>query len=92
MSVTFQLPTELERSLRDQLKDLDQAAKEGFLVNLFRTRKISHYEFSQALGVDRFEAEAILKRHNVTEDLPSAEDLKADGEAMKRVLGPTRDQ
>jgi hypothetical protein len=90
MPVTFELPTDLERSLREELPDLNQAAKEALIVDLYRNRRISHYQLAQALDVDRFEADAVLKRHNVTEDLPSAADLEDDRRALDRVLGPVR--
>jgi hypothetical protein len=88
MAVTFELPSELERSLRHEVPHLEEAAKESFLVDLYRHRKISHYQLAQALGIDRFETEAVLKRHQVTEDLPTADNLEEDRRALERVLGP----
>jgi predicted HTH domain antitoxin len=90
MTVSFQLPSDLERVLRNEVKDIDQAAKEALLVDLYRGRKISHVELAQALGLDRFETEAVLKRHNVTEDLPTVQEMEEDGRALERVLGPAR--
>jgi predicted HTH domain antitoxin len=78
MSVTIQLPIELETILRGQLGDLDQAAKEALLLELYRQEHVSHHELSQALGLDRFATDALLKKHNVTEDLPTAEELAED--------------
>ena len=90
MPVTFELPVELERTLREEVPNLDQAAKEALVVELYRSRKISHYQLAEALGVDRYDAEQILKRHNVVEDLPTADDLEDDRRALERVLGPVR--
>jgi hypothetical protein len=78
MTVSFQISTELEQQLRRDLADLDAAAKEAFLVSLYRQGKLSHYELAQALGLDRFETEDVLYRHNVTEDLGTPEDFLAD--------------
>ena len=86
MAVTIQLPTEIESDLRRELGDLDQAAKEAMLVELYRQDKLTHYQLSLALGLDRFETEAVLKKHNVTEDLPSDDEYNA---ALARLGVPT---
>ena len=85
MTVSFQIPSELEQSLRHQLSDLDAAAKEALLVTLYRQNNISHLALSQALGLDRFETEAILQKHNVTEDLGTAEDVLAEVRAVEKI-------
>jgi hypothetical protein len=72
MSVTFELPGDIERNLRRENIDLAQAAKEATLIEIYRRGGITQHELSRALGISRFEAEALLKNHNVTEDLPSA--------------------
>jgi len=69
MTISFSLPAPIEDSLRAQVGNLDEAAKEAALVELYRQEKLSHHELATALGIDRFEVNSILKRHNVTEDL-----------------------
>jgi hypothetical protein len=86
MPISFQIPHEIEQSLRRELGDLDQAAKEAALVELYRQEKLTHYELSLALELDRFETDAVLKRHNVTEDLPSPEELAHDLQRLKDLL------
>ena len=86
MAVTFELEPKLEDQLRRDLSDLNGAAKEAFLVALYRQGKLSHYELSQGLGLDRFQTDAVLKRHNVTEDLPTVEELEADRQTLERLL------
>ncbi len=86
MAVRFELPQEIERNLRHSLGDLDQAAKESALVELYRQEKLTHFELSQALGLSRLETEALLKRHNVTEDLPSAGEIEEDVSNLRRLL------
>jgi len=87
MALTIQLPAEIERNLRRDLGNLDRAGKEAMLVELYRQDKLTHYELSQALGLDRFEADALLKQHNVTEDLPTAEELADDLERLTQAIG-----
>lgn len=88
MAVTFQLDTALEAQLRREVHDLDQAAKEATLVDLYRQGKLSHVELAQSLTLDRFQTEAVLKRHNVTEDLPTIEELEADRRTLEQLLRP----
>jgi hypothetical protein len=78
MAVTFQLPAELEKSLRDGVSDVEAQAKEAFLVSLYRQGKLTHVGLAQALGLDRFETEQVLHKHNVTEDLPTADEVLAE--------------
>ena len=68
MSITFTLPAAIESDLRAQFGDLDEAAKEAALVELYRQQKLSHGQLAESLGISRDEANAVLKRHNVTED------------------------
>ncbi len=83
MSVTFQIPGDLEESLRHRIDDLDAAAREALLVTLYRQGEISHVSLSQALGLDRFDTEAVLHKHRVTEDLGTTEDVLAEVRAAE---------
>lgn len=75
MAVHIELPEQIEQKLRNALGDLGSAGKEAMLIELYRLGKLTHHELSEALGVGRFETNGILKRHNVTEDLPTPADL-----------------
>jgi hypothetical protein len=86
MAVTIELPADIERDLRRAIHDLDQAGREAMLVELYRQDQLTHYQLAQALGLDRFETDAVLKRHNVTEDFPSDEEYTA---ALARLGMPT---
>ena len=87
MAVTIQLPADVEQRLRDDSPDLDAEVKEAMLVELYRQGKLTHDELSQALGLDRFETDAILKKHNVTLDLPTAEELQEDLRRARQLFG-----
>lgn len=90
MAVTIQMPREIEQRLRAQNSDLDALAKEAVALDLFRKGKLSHYELSRMLGLDRFETDAYLKAHNVVEGSLTAEDLDEQAATLDRVLGPVR--
>lgn len=74
MAITFELPQQIEQHLRQEVRDLDQAAKEATLVELYRRDKITHRELSEALGISRLEAEAVLSKHQVVADCPTDEE------------------
>ena len=63
VQVTIDLPVEVEQRLRQEGTDVDAEVKEAYLLDLFRRGKISHYELSRSLDLDRFETDAFLKRH-----------------------------
>ena len=84
MSVSFELPRELEEALRDELGDLGQAAKEALLVDLYQREKLTHRQFGDVLGLTRFEADAVLKRHGMYYDL-SAADVARESEGLRKL-------
>ena len=87
MTISFQLPSTIEEQLRKQLVDLDQIAKEAALVELYRQEKLTHHELATALGLDRFETEALLRRHHVTEDCLSLEELDQQLTTLRKLTG-----
>jgi len=92
MAVTFQFPDEVEQRLRAQTPNLDAELKEAAALELFRQGKVSHYELSQVLGLDKYETNTYLKRHNVYEGSLTMEDLEADRQTLDRLLRPVRDK
>jgi hypothetical protein len=87
VTVSFQLPSAIEEQLRGVLGDLDQVAKEAALVELYRQQKLTRYELATALGLDRFETEAILKRHQVVEDCLTLEELDEQLVTLRKLSG-----
>jgi hypothetical protein len=65
MTVCIELPLEVETLLRQRLSDLDQAAKEACLVEFYRQGQLTHAQLASALGLDRYSADGVLKRHGV---------------------------
>ena len=87
MAISFELPSMIEEQLRKELVDLDQVAKEAVLVELYRQEKLTHHELAVALGLDRFETEALLKRHRVTEDCLTLEGLDEQLATLRKLTG-----
>ena len=86
MAITFELPAQIERQLRDEWADLDAVAKEAALVELYRQAQLTHHQLATALGLDRFGVNELLKRHEVTEDLVSAEALGSQIATLRRLV------
>lgn len=89
-TVTVDLPADVERRLRVSTPDLGAAAKEAFLVAAYRQGNLTRLGLSQALGLDRFQTEDLLHRHNVTEDLGSAQEYVDDAARLADLLKAKR--
>ncbi|MFO0890010.1 MAG: hypothetical protein U0790_12835 [Isosphaeraceae bacterium] len=90
VQLTVELPPETENRLLAESPNLPSAVREGFLVNLFRRGMLSHHELGRALNLDRFETDALLKRHTVTEQALSHAEVDADIQNLRVVLGSDR--
>jgi hypothetical protein len=86
MAIRFELPADVERNLRASVADLDQAAKEAALVELYRQGKVTQRDLGIALNLSRLETETLLKQHGVTEDLPTADEIAQEVEGLRRLL------
>jgi len=86
MALTIQLPPEMEERLRAESADLDAEAKEAMLIELHRQERLSRPELAQALGLGRLELDGVLKKHNVTEDLPTNEEHEEDLRRAQELL------
>jgi predicted HTH domain antitoxin len=84
MTLTVQIPADVERRLREQTDDLDAEAKEAMLVEFYRQGKLSHYELAMALDLSRYDTDGLLKRHNVTEDSPSLDEIRSELDFIDR--------
>ncbi|MGA2232655.1 MAG: UPF0175 family protein [Tepidisphaeraceae bacterium] len=90
MAVTFQLPDDVEQRLRARRINLESEAKESFLIDLYRRGELSHLALSKALGLDRYDTEQVLRKHNVTEDLGTADDVLAEVRAVEELRAAGR--
>ncbi len=90
LNVKLDLPADLVEKLCRETPNLDADVKEAYLLELFRRGKLSHYELSRALGLDRFETVAWLKRHKVFAGSLTMADLEADRQTLDRVVSKAR--
>ncbi len=69
MTISFELPHDIEQQLRTNGGDLNHKAREAFLVELYREHIITQHQLGEALGLDDYETDGLLKRYGVGYDL-----------------------
>ena len=83
MTVVFDLPPEAEEALRRESANANLAAREAVLIELYRRHQLTHFQLSQGLGLSRFQTDALLKKHGVTEDLMSVEEFRREADSIR---------
>ena len=86
LNITLDFPPDVEEKLVRNTENLNTDVKETYALELFRRGKLSHFELSRVLGLDRFETDAHLKRHQVLEGSLTMADLDADRSTLDRVM------
>jgi predicted HTH domain antitoxin len=87
ITVTLELPDDVEQALRGRGVDLVHATREALAVQLFRRGVLTHAQLSQVLSLDRFRTDALLKRYGVEEHSLTSEDVQSDLATLDSVLG-----
>ena len=86
MTISFEIPCEIEQELGSNGADLNGEAREAFLIELYRQERITHHQLVAALGLSRYETDGVLKRHKVWLEL-TPEELAAQAASL-REAGP----
>ncbi len=86
-TITFELPDDIGRHLAASPAEVEALAKEAALVELYRQGQLSHGALAECLGISRMEADAVLARHHVTEDLLTADEFREQMRALRAALG-----
>jgi hypothetical protein len=76
MTITFEIPPEIEQQIQSRGGEMNAKAREAFLVEVFREREISHHQLGVALRLDRYETDGLLKRYGIGLDL-SVKEIEA---------------
>ena len=82
--VRFTLPEWVAREAGLDGVSLDEAAREAFLVNLYREDHLTHHQLGEALGLSRLETDGLLKRHRVSSG-PTLEQLRDEIGSLREV-------
>jgi predicted HTH domain antitoxin len=86
MSVTIELPEEIERQLETEWGNLPRRALEAVALEGYRSGALTLAQLRRILGFEtRMEADAFLKQHDVQLEY-SVEDLVRDRETLERAL------
>jgi hypothetical protein len=71
MIISFDLPRDITEQANGT--DLTVKAKEALLVELYREEKITQHQLGEALGLDDYETDGLLKQYGVGFDLSREE-------------------
>ena len=88
LTVTLDLPPEVENKLRRETPDLEADVRQAYVLDLFRRGIVGHFELASLLGLDRCETDALLKRHNIFEGSLTMADLDSDSRNLERAMNP----
>jgi predicted HTH domain antitoxin len=87
MTISFEIPGGLERDLSLAPSALSAAAKEGFLIHLYRSGLLSIGQIAQALGLEtRHQAEVWLGERGVEWNY-GVDELDLDRRTLDEFLG-----
>jgi len=69
----------------ESLRRLNRAVSEAAALELYRQGKLTHLQLGSALEMDRWQTEALLKKHGVIEDLMTQTEFRRQVESIKRL-------
>jgi hypothetical protein len=83
MTISFEIPQEIEQQIRTDGVDLGRDAKEVYLMEQYRQARITHRQLEEALDLSFHEAEQLLKQRGMGQDL-DIEEFEAGREILRR--------
>jgi hypothetical protein len=84
MTIHFDIPQDIEDQIRSAGVDPTQMAKELFLVDLYRKEQITHHQLAEALGLNRYETDGVLKRYGIGIEL-SLEEFRSQADSLREL-------
>lgn len=87
MTISFHLPSDVQQAIARCGGDPALELQEAGLVELYRLGKLSHGQLAEGLDISRTELDSVLKRHKVTEDLPTAEEIGTQISHLRKLVG-----
>jgi hypothetical protein len=69
MSVSFEIPRDIEQQIRTSGVDLDRDAKEVYLMEQYRQARITHRQLQKALDLSFHETAQLLKQRGMGQDM-----------------------
>jgi Uncharacterised protein family (UPF0175) len=83
MTISFEIPQEIEQQIRTNGADLNRDAREVYLMEQFRQAKITHRQLEEALNLSFHETEQLLKQRGMGQDL-DIEEFEAGREFLRK--------
>jgi Uncharacterised protein family (UPF0175) len=83
MTISFDIPQEIEQQIRTDGVDLGRDAKEVYLMEQYRQAKITHRQLEETLDLSFHEAEQLLKQRDMGQDL-DVEEFGAGRELLRK--------
>ena len=83
MTISFEIPQEIEQQIRTTGMDLGRDAKEVYLMEQYRQARITHRQLEEALDLSFHEAEQLLKQRGMGQDL-DIEEFEAGRELLRK--------
>ena len=84
MHINFEIPHEIEQQIKTNGLNANGKAKEAFLVELYREHTITHRQLGDALGLERYETDGVLRRYGVGLGV-RVEEIKAEAGLLRDV-------
>jgi hypothetical protein len=85
MTISFEIPPDIEQQIRANGADLDREAKEVYLMEQYWQAKITHRQLQQALELSLRETEQLLRSRGVGQDL-DIEEFEAGRDLLRDAL------
>ena len=83
MTISFELPQDVEQQIRTDGGDLNRDAKEVYLMEQYRRARLSHRQLQDALGLSFQETEELLKRRGLGQDI-DIEEFEAGKDLLRK--------
>jgi hypothetical protein len=87
MTISFEIPREIEQQIRTSGEDLDRDAREVYLMEQYRRAKITHRQLEEALDLSFHETEQLLKQRRMGQDL-DIEEFEAGRNFLRKARTP----
>jgi hypothetical protein len=84
VTISFEIPNDIEQEVSTSGADLNCDAREAFLVELYRRQKISQHQLGMALDLDHYDTDEVLKSHGVALEI-SVEEQRAEAASLREM-------
>jgi predicted HTH domain antitoxin len=84
MTISFQIPQNIEQHLHTEGADPNREAKEAYLIDLYRQERITHDDLSEALGLGFHQTQQLIKEHGAGDDFTLA-DFEAEQTVLREI-------